>query len=87
MSCEPLEQEDEPAHGALNPWSTFAALYGFVSFPHKERTMNLVGIDLQKKTLSVCVVSQERDILDRKSRRFLWAERVALRSHCNTNES
>ncbi len=28
--------------------------------------MNFVGIDLHKKTISICVVNQERDILDRK---------------------
>ena len=28
--------------------------------------MNFVGIDLHKKTISICVVSQERGILDRK---------------------
>ena len=28
--------------------------------------MNFVGIDLHKKTISVCVVNQERQILDRK---------------------
>ena len=29
--------------------------------------MNFVGIDLHKKTISVCVVDQERTVLDRKS--------------------
>ena len=28
--------------------------------------MNFVGIDLHKKTISICVVNKERDILDRK---------------------
>lgn len=28
--------------------------------------MNFVGIDLHKKTISICVVNQERDILDRR---------------------
>ena len=28
--------------------------------------MNFVGIDLHKKTISICVVNQEREILDRK---------------------
>lgn len=28
--------------------------------------MNFVGIDLHKKTISLCVVNQERDVLDRK---------------------
>jgi len=34
--------------------------------------MNFVGIDLHKKTISVCVVNQERKILDR--RRFYCRE-------------
>jgi transposase len=34
--------------------------------------MNFVGIDLHKKTISLCVVNQERDILDRK--RFYCCE-------------
>ncbi len=28
--------------------------------------MNFVGIDLHKKTISVCVVNQERGVLNRK---------------------
>jgi transposase len=34
--------------------------------------MNFVGIDLHKKTISICVVNQEREILDRK--RFYCSE-------------
>jgi len=34
--------------------------------------MNFVGIDLHKKTISICVVNQEREILDR--RRFYCSE-------------
>ena len=34
--------------------------------------MNFVGIDLHKKTISLCVVNQERDVLDRK--RFYCCE-------------
>ncbi len=41
--------------------------------------MNFVGIDLHKKTISICVVSQTRDVLDRK--RFFCSapERIARR--------
>ena len=41
------------------------SFFGFHKFPHKERTMNFVGIDLHKKTISLCVVNQERKVLDR----------------------
>ena len=34
--------------------------------------MNFVGIDLHKKTISICVVTQQREILDRK--RFYCSE-------------
>lgn len=36
-------------------------------FPHKESTMFYVGIDLHKKTISVCVVNQERKIMTRRT--------------------
>ena len=34
--------------------------------------MNYVGIDLHKKTISICVVNQQREVLDRK--RFYCSE-------------
>ena len=61
-----MKQEVEPVHGALNPGLTFGSFYGFVSFPHKEQTLNLAGIDLHKKIIRICVVNEERDSLDRK---------------------
>lgn len=40
--------------------------------------MNFVGIDLHKKTISVCVVNQERTVLDRK--RFYCCEPERIRA-------
>ncbi len=43
-----------------------------ICFHQKENAMKSVGIDLHKKTISICVVGQQRRILDR--RRFLCCE-------------
>ena len=38
--------------------------------------MNFVGIDLHKKTISLCVVDQERNVLDRKRFYCCQPERI-----------
>jgi transposase len=50
----------------------------FTLFPHKEQAMLYVGIDLHKKTITLCVVNQARDVLTQK--RFLCAEPDKIRS-------
>ncbi len=39
--------------------------------------MNFVGIDLHKKTISVCVVNQERKVLKRATLYCAEAQRIA----------
>ncbi len=52
----------------VNIW----VVYEPICFHKKENAMNSVGIDLHKKTISICVVGAQRRILDR--RRFLCCE-------------
>ena len=51
--------------------------------------MNYVGVDLHKKSISVCVVSQSREAL--QSRRFWCVEQGAMltrqRGHANYQEA
>jgi transposase len=49
----------------------------FTLFPHKEQTMLFVGIDLHKKTITLCVVNQARETLLQK--RFLCGEADKIR--------
>ena len=46
--------------------------------PHKEQTMNFVGIDLHRKTISLCLVNQERTVPDRE--RFYGPEPERIRA-------
>jgi transposase len=47
-------------------------------FPHKERTVKkFIGIDLHKKTIVICVVNKDRQVLE--SRRFYCAESERIR--------
>jgi transposase len=50
----------------------------FTLFPHKEQTMLFVGIDLHKKSITLCVMNQARAVLTQ--RRFLCAEADRLRA-------
>ena len=47
--------------------------------------MNFVGIDLHKKTISICVVTQEREILDRK--RFYCSEPERIVAFFESNQA
>src|SRR5229473_7752869 len=42
-------------------------MFNLFPFPQKECTMLFVGIDLHKKIISLCVVNQERQVIQRKT--------------------
>ena len=48
-----------------------------ICFHKKENAMNSVGIDLHKKTISICVVGQQRRIVDRRRLFCCEVERIA----------
>ncbi len=50
-----------------------------ICFHKKENAMNFVGIDLHKQTISVCIVSQERQVSAR--RRFLCRQPDRIRAY------
>ncbi len=71
VSCRHKLLVGPPAHESTAPEGFSSqvcrrSFFGVLEFPHKEQTMKFVGIDLHKKTTSICVVNQEREILDRK---------------------
>ncbi len=47
-----------------------------ICFHKKENAMNSVGIDLHKKTISICVVGAQRRILDRRRLFCCEADRI-----------
>lgn len=51
-------------------------VYEPLCFHKKENTMNFVGIDLHKKTITVCVVGQARRIVDRRQFFCCQPERI-----------
>ena len=55
-----MKEEVEPFYGALRSWSTVGSFCYFLRFPHKEQTMNFVGIDLHKTS----VVEADRFVLE-----------------------
>ena len=63
------------------PWVRGKRLdrFEFRQFPHKEQAMNFVGIDLHKKSISVCVVDQERQVLIRKRFACAAPDRIVRR--------
>ncbi len=48
-----------------------------ICFHKNENAMNRVGIDLHKKTISICVVGAQRRILDRRRLFCCEADRIA----------
>ncbi len=48
-----------------------------ICFHKKETAMKSVGIDLHKKTISICVVGQQRRIVDRRRLFCCEVDRIA----------
>src|SRR5262245_9159783 len=64
---ETMERKSKPHSGFLGLVVNRGSLSTNRLFPHKERTMNFIGIDLHKKTISACVMNQNRKVLKRQT--------------------
>jgi hypothetical protein len=51
-----MEIEEAEGRGVAHPWIRGKPVFVLTKFPHKEHAMHFVGVDLHKKTISVCVI-------------------------------